>query len=69
MYFELIGEITHVETLPPVHPFVKSRAFESSMGGEGGESAKASPRYDLVTGLFAVRRYTGTKRPALVAEN
>jgi hypothetical protein len=69
MYFEIIGEITGVETFGSGGAIREFRGFESCMGEGAGENAKDSRRCDCPTAARGTLNCIGTRRTASAAKS
>ncbi|MDH2354918.1 hypothetical protein QCM80_30260 [Bradyrhizobium sp. SSUT112] len=69
MHFEILGEITEVETFASGSGIARSPGCGESMGGGAGESARALLGCDYPMALPTSLRYIGMKLPVSVARN
>ena len=69
MDFTVIGEITDIETFAVGRGFENGDAFSVDLVRDDGESGRGEPVSGSRTARFETPKFTGTRRPALVARN
>lgn len=64
MYFEIVGEITHVETFAVGSSIREIERLRKLYGRGGGGNERALPRSNWPMEPPVALRYTGTRQPA-----
>ncbi len=69
MYFDLISEISGIETFATSRGIRELSRLKNSMALVGGEKEKGLPIFASVMGLSIMLSYTGMKPPELAVRN